>query len=170
MTRWNDKVLVPALFMIAVITACMSLPEATVAPISSDVSTALESVPTSAAPVLAPAEVQQDKPVVSAKPDLPAPGPEANAATEGAAQVDQLCTQIGNKLGSVSVEDCMQQSFRFGGGFSINNRPLVIKELSPLSQADDHFRVLLLGGIHGDEYSSISIIFKWMNLFSHKAQ
>jgi hypothetical protein len=103
MTRWNDKVLVPALFMIAVITACMSLPEATVAPISSDVSTALESVPTSAAPVLAPAEVQQDKPVVSAKPDLPAPGPEANAATEGAAQVDQHQQPPSGHQGTVAV-------------------------------------------------------------------
>lgn len=80
--------------------------------------------------------------------------------------VDLLCEQIGNKLGSVSVEDCTDQGFVFGGGFSVNQRPLVFKEQHPLQRTDDNFRVLIMGGIHGDEYSSISIIFKWMALYS----
>lgn len=80
------------------------------------------------------------------------------------AAVDRLCEQIGNKLGSVSVEDCMQQHFVFGGGFSVNQRPLVIKDYQPADA--DGFRVLIMGGIHGDEYSSISILFKWLARFS----
>lgn len=77
-----------------------------------------------------------------------------------------LCEQIGNKLGSVSIRDCEQQRFVFGGGFSVNQRPLVIKEHKPQAAADKDFRVLIMGGIHGDEYSSISILFKWLSLFS----
>jgi hypothetical protein len=80
--------------------------------------------------------------------------------------VDVLCEQIGNKLGSVSVEDCLKNSFVFGGGFSVNQRPLVIKEYQPVEGDKDDFRVLIMGGIHGDEYSSISILFKWLALFS----
>lgn len=81
------------------------------------------------------------------------------------ASVDVLCEQIGNKLGSVSIEDCAQQKFVFGGGFSVNQRPLVIKEHRPDAAPAD-FRVLIMGGIHGDEYSSISILFKWLALFA----
>lgn len=119
-----------------------------------------------AAAVPAPATETPAVPVAAST--TPAAQPLAAAALD--AQVEQLCEQIGNKLGSVSVEDCLQQSFRFGGGFSLNQRPLVIKELAPASSAQDQLRVLLLGGIHGDEYSSISIIFKWLELFSHNAQ
>src|SRR5690606_17780203 len=72
------------------------------------------------------------------------------------------------KLGSVSVEDCAEQDFIFGGGFSVNQRPLVIKEHLPANGASD-FRVLIMGGIHGDEYSSISILFKWLALYSSQA-
>lgn len=79
--------------------------------------------------------------------------------------VDILCEQIGNKLGSVSIEDCDEQHFVFGGGFSVNQRPLVIKDYHPANGASD-LRVLIMGGIHGDEYSSISILFKWLALFS----
>jgi hypothetical protein len=82
--------------------------------------------------------------------------------------VDILCEQIGAKLTSVSTEDCSTQQFIFGGGFSVNQRPLVIKEHRPTDGEGD-FRVLILGGIHGDEYSSISILFKWLALFSPDA-
>ena len=80
--------------------------------------------------------------------------------------VHDLCEQIGNKLGSVSVDDCHRQQFRGGGGTSVNGRPLVIKEVVPSMPDVPEFRVLIMGGIHGDEYSSISILFKWLDLFA----
>ncbi len=83
------------------------------------------------------------------------------------ASVDLLCEQIGNKLSSVSIDDCAKQEFSFGGSFSVNQRPLVIKEHRPADGTD--FRVLIMGGMHGDEYSSISILFKWLALFSPAA-
>jgi hypothetical protein len=81
------------------------------------------------------------------------------------AGVDVLCEQIGNKLSSVSVDDCIGQRLAFGGGLSVHQRPLVIKEHRPAG-GDSDFRVLIMGGMHGDEYSSISILFKWLALFS----
>lgn len=87
-----------------------------------------------------------------------------HARYAGQASVDVLCEQIGNKLGSVSVEDCTRHNFVFGGGFSVKQRPLVIKDYRPADA--DGFRVLIMGGIHGDEYSSISILFKWLAGFS----
>ena len=95
---------------------------------------------------------------------------EANALARNGApawqpSVDVLCEQIGDKLSSVSIEDCTEQQFVFGGGFSVNQRPLIFREHQPAKEHTD-FRVLIMGGIHGDEYSSISILFKWLALFS----
>lgn len=93
--------------------------------------------------------------------------PEEIAAHQG--EVDKLCAQIGDKLSSVETKDCLDQLFRFGGGYSVNNRPLVFKDFMPGDTESREFRVLLMGGVHGDEYSSISIIFKWLSLFSPEA-
>ncbi|MGY8815480.1 MAG: M14 family murein peptide amidase A [Gammaproteobacteria bacterium] len=48
------------------------------------------------------------------------------------------------------------------GQKSANNSSLLFKEYPPLSSRKPMARVLLLGGIHGDEYSSVSIVFKWL--------
>lgn len=181
MTRLKDKLLVLALLLVAVITACVNLPESGQVPASSVVATPAPMPPATTTPPAVDATTSPAAPAVASSAAVvpvvvPAAEPAAAVAAEVAPgvnlarQVQLLCDQIGNKLSSVSVEDCQQQSFHFGGGFSINNRPLVIKELPPVSETEDHFRVLLLGGIHGDEYSSISIIFKWLELFSHNAQ
>lgn len=182
MKRLQDKLLVSGLLLVVVITACVNLPEperrapavaaapAQPAVVASGSLPAESGAPANAAPAASPGTDMQ--PSGAAQPEA-APAataaPASGAAPDFTAQVELLCDQIGNKLSSVSVDDCLEQSFRYGGGLSINKRPLVIKELPPVSERDDHFRVLLLGGIHGDEYSSISIIFKWLELFSHNA-
>lgn len=84
---------------------------------------------------------------------------------EQRALVDALCVEVGNKLGSVSVEDCHRHEFQAGEMFSVKGRPLLVKDLLPRPGYPD-FRVLIMGGIHGDEYSSISILFKWLDLYS----
>ncbi len=86
------------------------------------------------------------------------------AAHQG--EVDKLCAQIGSKLTSVNTKDCLDQLFRFGGSYSVNGRPLMFKDVFPARKQNKEFRVLLMGGVHGDEYSSISIIFKWLQLYS----
>lgn len=73
-----------------------------------------------------------------------------------------LCNEIGNKLGSVSVEDCLAQQLIFGGGYTVQSRPMVVRDFHAAEKIEKPIRVLIMGGIHGDEYSSISILFKWM--------
>ncbi len=77
-----------------------------------------------------------------------------------------LCREIGNKLGSVSVADCLAQNLVFGGAFNVQSRPIVVRDFLPEVDASEKPRILIMGGIHGDEYSSISIMFKWMALLS----
>lgn len=80
--------------------------------------------------------------------------------------VEVLCKEIGEKLGSVSIEDCLIQKLEFAGGYSVNERPLARRDFMPRAASAGKTRVLIMGGIHGDEYSSISIMFKWMNLLT----
>ncbi|MDH5614733.1 MAG: M14 family zinc carboxypeptidase, partial [Gammaproteobacteria bacterium] len=73
-----------------------------------------------------------------------------------------VCRMIAGKLGSVSLADCLEMDMQLTSGASVNNVPILQKEYPPLNRRKPQARVLLLGGIHGDEYSSVSIVFKWM--------
>ncbi len=76
--------------------------------------------------------------------------------------VRQECQRIGGKLGSVSVNDCLRADLKVTTGRSNKNAPILYKEYPPLTSRSPLGKVLLIGGIHGDEYSSVSIVFKWM--------
>ncbi len=76
--------------------------------------------------------------------------------------IDKLCEEIGNKLGSVSVKDCLSQHLLSSEKLSHKGRPLAYKIYPPLENKKPRGKVLLMGGIHGDEYAAISILFKWM--------
>jgi len=80
--------------------------------------------------------------------------------------VNALCREIGDKLGSVTVNDCNKQELQFADGFSVNNRVLTKRDFAPEDLSVPVPRIMIMGGIHGDEYSSISIMFKWMDLLA----
>lgn len=76
--------------------------------------------------------------------------------------VKNTCQRIAQKLSSVTLRECYQQQLVLSGGLSNTKTPILIKEYPPLSHRQPKGRILLLGGIHGDEYSSVTITFKWM--------
>ncbi len=75
-----------------------------------------------------------------------------------------VCRRIGNKLASVTFEECMGIDLGPSGGLAVSGTSIVIKEYPPLPSRQARGRVLLVGGIHGDEYSSVTIVFKWMGI------
>jgi hypothetical protein len=75
---------------------------------------------------------------------------------------DDLCYMLAGKLGSVKRKDCVDRGFVASGAYSVSGKPIIYKEYPPLEPRTPLGRVMLIGGIHGDEYSSISIVFKWM--------
>ncbi len=77
--------------------------------------------------------------------------------------VKQTCQQISSKLSSVYNKQCIANQLSDSGFRSNQNKTLLIKEYPPLGRRKPQARILLLGGIHGDEYSSVSIVFKWLN-------
>jgi len=77
--------------------------------------------------------------------------------------MQQECSRIGHKLGSVSIRDCLDRKLTDTGARSVKNQAILMKEYPPLPENRQPIgRVLLIGGTHGDEYAAVSIVFKWM--------
>lgn len=75
----------------------------------------------------------------------------------------KLCHEVGAKLGSVSISDCLNQNL-VHSAFTTARRSLAFKDYPPLAARTPLGRVLVIGGIHGDEYSSVSVLLKWMKI------
>ena len=89
----------------------------------------------------------------------------ATVASADEALVQSECRRIAGKLASVSYEECLARDLDVSDGRSVRNAPILIKEYPPLPDKREPLgRVLLFGGIHGDEYSSVTIVFKWMRI------
>ena len=75
----------------------------------------------------------------------------------------QTCTLIGLKLHSVSVRECLSLNLEETGHYTTSGLPILYKEYPPSATHKPKARVLVVGGIHGDEFSSFSVVFKWMS-------
>jgi len=82
--------------------------------------------------------------------------------SQASINADQACQKISNKLASVSLRECKVLKLKPSGFNSVNDFPILIKEYPPLKGKKPKGRVLLIGGTHGDELASISVVFKWM--------
>lgn len=80
--------------------------------------------------------------------------------------LNATCRRIGGKLGSVTFEECLQIGLEPSGDSAVSGTPILLKEYPPLPVRQPRGRVLLIGGIHGDEYSSVTIVFKWMAILN----
>ena len=77
-------------------------------------------------------------------------------------ETDNNCQKISDKLASVSYKECAALQLTVSEHYSVDGFPLLMKEYPPLESRLPKGRVLLVGGTHGDELASISIVFKWM--------
>ena len=84
-----------------------------------------------------------------------------SAAQEHSA-IQVACQSIGNKLSSVSIQECLDLQLVESGAYTSLGRAILYKEYPPLGDKEPNARVLFIGGIHGDEYASFSVAFKWM--------
>lgn len=76
-------------------------------------------------------------------------------------EIDDLCKRIDRKLSSVGGQECLDVGLQLSGAYSNKRKPLAYRDFGPETD-EPRARVLLVGGIHGDEYSSVSVVFKWL--------
>lgn len=85
------------------------------------------------------------------------------ADTGASISTTEACKRISSKLASVGYRECLSINLQLSDYNSTKGFPILIKEYPPLENKTPQGRILLVGGTHGDELSSISIVFKWMN-------
>lgn len=78
--------------------------------------------------------------------------------------VEATCTLLANRLASVGRDECLGLGLRPTEGRSVEDVTIVAREYPPLPGREPLGKVLLFGGIHGDELSSVSVVFKWMSV------
>lgn len=80
-----------------------------------------------------------------------------------AAQPD-LCQRLAPRLPGVSKNDCQGSALAPTGVKSRRGFPILAREIPPgaVGKGGMPIRILLIGGIHGDELTSSAIVFKWM--------
>jgi len=76
--------------------------------------------------------------------------------------VADVCTKTSNKLASVKFHEC-DIGLQDTGARSVQGIPILMKEYPPIPPRKSLAKVLLIGGIHGDEYSSVSVVYKWLS-------
>lgn len=91
---------------------------------------------------------------------LPAPPATADDAT---AAIARWCDDLGARLRSVNASECRKQPFVAAEESTAGGRLLVWRDFAarrtPAAKAP---RVLVIGGIHGDELTAVSIVFRWL--------
>ena len=86
----------------------------------------------------------------------------SSAQAAPAATLERACQLLGGRLQSVGAQACLDAKLRTSNITSVRGQPLLYRDFPARSQRGTPYRVLLMGGIHGDELSAVSIVFQWM--------
>lgn len=85
------------------------------------------------------------------------------AASAERTVIASWCTELGRRLHSVSGEACRSQPFVAAAERTSGNNALVRRDIAPAARtAKKAPRVLVIGGIHGDELTVVSVVFRWL--------
>lgn len=83
----------------------------------------------------------------------------APSGPEAIRSVSALCEHLGRRLPNLSRHACTQAQLTAGAGASVHGVPLFQRDVSAPSS---RLRVLVIGGIHGDELSSTALVLHWI--------
>jgi len=85
----------------------------------------------------------------------------ASSASATSTDLGQWCARLAPALTGVDVSGCRASGLVPGTGRSVHGVPLWTHDALPAAGAP-RFKVLLLGGIHGDELASVTLVFDWI--------
>jgi hypothetical protein len=67
-------------------------------------------------------------------------------------------------LPKVSLNDCRAAKLNVSGVSSVDGLEMMLRDFPADTKRKHPVRILLIGGIHGDEHTASSIVFKWMEI------
>ena len=102
----------------------------------------------------------QHRPAAPAPARPAAPAAQAPASAAGT-DLGQWCARLAPAVPGVDPAACRASGLNAGAGRSVRGVPLWSNDVLPATGAPK-FKVLLLGGIHGDELASVTLAFDWI--------
>ncbi len=96
------------------------------------------------------------------------PGPAKQQPPSSAVSVNPECQALVRRLPNVTLAQCQQAGLVASAARSVQGRRILLTDVLPADTAAP-FRVLVLGGMHGDEPSSSSVALHWLFLARHSA-
>lgn len=104
----------------------------------------------------------------STQPNTPAPSLRAPHTANTATQ-KTWCEQVSTRLKSVPVARCTATPLLDAGALSVQQRPIFYAQIpAPKTDAQTP-RILLMGGIHGDELTATALMFDWLPFLKEPA-
>lgn len=103
-------------------------------------------------------------PVPRVAAELHAAVPESPGAAQVLSAAHRLadwCQALGGHLQALPPAQCRDTGLQLGLGRSVRGVPLWSRDVQPPTGAT-RLKVLVLGGIHGDELASVSLVFDWL--------
>lgn len=79
-------------------------------------------------------------------------------------QQSEWCKRLIPRLPGITLTECVSASLLPSGGHSLQKFPILARHIPAQKKSNDKppVRIMLLGGIHGDELTAAAIVFKWM--------
>lgn len=118
-----------------------------------------------------PHSVNRPAAPAKAAPSSPAGQPASSAPKAAGTTPDAWCTKLASRIPALTAQACQDSGLQPTGAQSRNGFPLLARDfaagaqaahVSRVSNKNAPVRVLLLGGIHGDELTASAIVFQWM--------
>ncbi|MBY0572486.1 MAG: DUF2817 domain-containing protein [Undibacterium sp.] len=94
--------------------------------------------------------------------------PEPITASTQSKRLGEWCKQITPRLPKITYAECRNSRLIPSGANSLNAIPLMSRDFHADGRRKPALRILLIGGIHGDEQTASAIVFKWLELM-HKS-
>ncbi len=83
-----------------------------------------------------------------------------------AMSVSEWCSRVTPRLPAMTDGDCRSAQLNVSGARSVNGLDLMVRDFpaqaAHAARRKPALRVLLVGGIHGDEQTAAAVVFKWM--------
>lgn len=77
------------------------------------------------------------------------------------------CHSVTRAIPQIKLKPCVAAELKPVAIKSVNGRQIMLREFKPAQEP--RARVLVIGGIHGDELTAVSVVFRWIDLLQQPA-
>ena len=87
---------------------------------------------------------------------------DSKSVTQSKQLIDDACRKISTRLASVKYAGCKAANLQMTGCTSVKGFPILMSEFAPVIERKPQGRILIVGGTHGDELTSVSMTLRWI--------